>query len=180
MIDKTAIVNYGGEARIGTNPTIRAYTIIYFGNEIGDNFTTGTHVSVREHNKIADNVSIGSHTNVEHHIIIGNDVRIHSNAFIPEHTIIEDNVWIGPGVVLTNARYPRSKNVKENLKGAHLKKGAIIGAHSTILPGITIGEGALVGAGSVVTKDVPAGMVVVGNPARVIRTVKEIKGNPYE
>jgi len=160
---------------IGARAVIRSHTVIYAGNVIGDDFQTGHGVLVREENKIGDNVSIGSHSIVEHHVTIGNGVRIHSNVFVPEFSILEDECWLGPNVVVTNARYPRSKNVKENLKGATIKRDAKIGANATLLPGVVIGENALVGAGAVVVDDVPDGAVVVGNPARVVKQIDEIE-----
>jgi acetyltransferase-like isoleucine patch superfamily enzyme len=90
--------------------------------------------------------------------------------------VLEDGCWIGPNVVLTNAKYPLSPGVKDQLAGPVVRRGAKIGANSTILPGVVIGEHALVGAGSVVVRDVPAGAVVVGNPARVVRHISEL---PY-
>ena len=163
------------ETRIGARAVIRSHTVIYAGNSIGDDFQTGHGALVREENQIGNNVSVGSHSIVEHHVIIGNGVRIHSNVFVPEYSILEDDCWLGPNVVVTNARYPRSKNVKENLKGATIKRGAKIGANATLLPGIVIGENALVGAGAVVVDDVPDGAVVVGNPARVVKQIDEIE-----
>ena len=163
------------ETRIGARAVIRSHTVIYAGNIIGDDFQTGHGVLVREENQIGNNVSIGSHSIIEHHVTIGNGVRIHSNVFVPEYSILEDDCWLGPNVVVTNARYPRSKNVKENLKGAMIKRGAKIGANATLLPGVVIGENALVGAGAVIVDDVPDGAVVVGNPARVIKRIDEIK-----
>jgi acetyltransferase-like isoleucine patch superfamily enzyme len=159
---------------IGDKAIIRSHTIIYAGNHIGNNFQTGHCVTIRESNQIGNDVSIGTHTIIEHHVTLQDNVHIHSNAFIPEYSIIEDSSWVGPGVVFTNARYPTSSNAKETLIGPHLQKSVIIGAGVIILPGITIGEGALVGAGAVVVNDVPAGTVVVGNPARVIKQKKSI------
>ncbi|MGB0383227.1 MAG: DapH/DapD/GlmU-related protein [Ardenticatenaceae bacterium] len=159
---------------IGPNATIRSHTVIYAGNVIGENFQTGHGVLVREKNKIGHNVSIGSHSVIEHHVEIGNQVRIHSNVFIPEFSVLEEECWIGPSVVFTNARYPRSTNVKKTLQGPHIQRGAKIGAGAVLLPGVTIGQNALVGAGAVVVKDVPAGAVVVGNPARVVNLIEEI------
>jgi acetyltransferase-like isoleucine patch superfamily enzyme len=158
----------------GRNPIIRSHTVIYAGNVIGDNFQTGHGVLVRELNRIGDNVSIGSHSNIEHHIKIGNNVRIHSNVFVPEFSILEDDCWLGPGVILTNARYPRSENVKKELAGPVIRSGAKIGAGAVLLPGVIIGRNALVGAGAVVTEDVPDHSVVVGNPARVIKNISDI------
>jgi acetyltransferase-like isoleucine patch superfamily enzyme len=163
------------ETRIGARAVIRSHTVIYAGNIVGDDFQTGHGALVREENQIGNNVSIGSHSIIEHHVTIGNGVRIHSNVFVPEYSILEDDCWLGPNVVVTNARYPRSKNVKENLKGATIKRGAKIGANATLLPGVIIGENALVGAGAVVVDDVPNGAVVVGNPARVVKQIDEIK-----
>ena len=160
---------------IGKNATIREPTIIYPGNEIGDNFATGHFVTIREENKIGNNVSIGSHSNIEHHIVIEDNVRIHSNCFIPEYSTLKHDCWIGPNVVLTNAKFPRSINVKNELKGPIIEEYAKIGANSTILPGIKIGKHALIGAGSVVVKDVPEYAVVVGNPGNIIGDIRKIK-----
>lgn len=159
---------------IGSGAVIRSHTVIYAGNAIGDGFQTGNKVNVREQNVIGDNVSIGTLSVIEHHVHIGNNVRIHSQVFIPEYSVLEDDSWIGPNVVLTNAKYPLYPGAKENLQGPVVKRGAKIGANATILPGVVIGEGALVGAGAVVVKDVSAGAVVVGNPARHIRDATEL------
>jgi acetyltransferase-like isoleucine patch superfamily enzyme len=166
----------GIETRIGAGALIRSHTTIYAGNRIGPRFQTGHGVLIRESNEIGENVSIGSGSVVEHHVKIGDGVRIHSNVFVPEYSILEDGCWLGPNVVLTNARYPRSPRVKDELVGPHIEAGAKIGANSTLLPGVRIGRNALVGAGSVVTKDVPEDAVVVGNPARVINRLQNL---PY-
>lgn len=162
--------------RVGAGAVIRSHTVIYAGNEIGRNFQTGNKVNVRESNHIGDNVSIGTLSVVEHHVQIGNNVRIHTQAFIPEFSVLEDGCWIGPNVVLTNAKYPLSPGVKEALAGPVVRKGAKIGANATLLPGVEVGENAIVGAGAVVVHDVPPGAVVVGNPARVINDVSKL---PY-
>jgi acetyltransferase-like isoleucine patch superfamily enzyme len=162
------------ETHIGDNALIRSHTIIYAGNKIGINFHTGHGVMVREMNQIGDNVSIGTHSIIEHHVSIGNGVRIHSNVFIPEYCILEDECWVGPAVVMTNANYPRSKNVKEKLTGAIIEKGAKVGAGAVLLPGVRIGRNALIGSGAVVTRDVEKDGVVVGNPARLINHITNI------
>ena len=164
------------ETVIGSGANIRSHTVIYAGNRIGRLFQTGNKVNIREKNSIGDNVSIGTLSIIEHHVKIGNGVRIHSQVFVPEYSILEDGAWLGPNVVLTNAKYPLCPGVKQTLKGPTIKKGAIIGANSTILPGVVIGEKALVGAGSVVVRDVPDRAVVAGNPASIIKSTSEL---PY-
>ena len=164
------------ETIIGREAVIRSHTVIYAGNRIGDNFQTGNKVNIRESNEIGNNVSIGTLSVIEHHVRIGNGVRMHSQVFVPEFTVIEDDAWLGPNVVITNAKYPLSPGVKETLAGPLIKKGAKIGANATILPGVVIGVNSLVGAGSVVTKDVPDNAVVAGNPARLIKMIDAL---PY-
>ncbi len=159
------------ETIIGNNAIIRAHSIIYAGNIIGNNFQSGNKVNIREFNEIGDNVSIGTHSVIEHHIKIGNNVRIHSLVFIPEYTILEDFCWIGPQVTITNAKYPKSPDVKNELKGAVIKRHAKIGANVTILPGIIVGENSLTGAGSVITKNIEPNSIYAGNPAKFIRTI---------
>jgi acetyltransferase-like isoleucine patch superfamily enzyme len=161
---------------IGERAVIRSHTVIYAGNVIGKNFQTGNKVNIRESNRIGDNVSVGTLSVIEHHVTIADRVRIHTQVFVPEFSVLEEGCWLGPNVVLTNAKYPLSPKVKEQLVGPVIRKGAKIGANVTILPGVVVGENALVGAGSVVAKDVPPGAVVVGNPARVIRHIAEL---PY-
>jgi acetyltransferase-like isoleucine patch superfamily enzyme len=163
----------GGDSpgRIGEGAVIRSHTVIYGGCVIGRDFQTGHGVLVREACRIGDAVSIGSHSVVEHHVTIGDGVRIHSSAFIPEFSVLEAGCWIGPNVVLTNARYPNSPGAKAALAGPVIGEGAVIGANVTVLPGVRIGRGALIGAGAVVVGDIEAGKVAVGNPARITRDV---------
>ena len=160
--------------RIGAGAYINSHTVIYAGNSIGTNLRVGHGVLIREQNEIGDDVSIGSGSNVEHHVRIGNRVRLHSNVFVPELSVLEDDCWLGPNVVVTNARYPATPTTKEELVGVYIEKRAKIGANTTILPGVRIGMEALVGAGAVVTVDVPPGAVVAGNPARVIKYIAQI------
>ncbi|NQT23318.1 MAG: transferase [Candidatus Omnitrophica bacterium] len=160
---------------IGDNCTVRSGTILYAGNTIGNNFCTGHNTVIREENKIGNDVSIGTLTCVEHHVEIKDGVRIHSQAFVPEYSILEEASWIGPNVVFTNALHPQCPKVKKCLKGPHVKRGAKIGANSTLLPYIVIGEGALIGAGSVVVRDIPKEKVACGNPARIIKKTNELK-----
>ena len=165
------------ETVVGPGAHLRSHTVIYAGNTIGARFQTGNKVNIREHNTIGDDVSIGTLSIIEHHVTIGDKVRIHSQVFVPEYTILENGAWLGPHVMLTNAKYPASPGAKHTLEGPLIKSCAIVGANSTILPGVVLGERCLVGAGSVVVEDVPPRAVVVGNPARIIKYIDEL---PYK
>lgn len=154
------------ETIIGDGAHLRSFTVIYAGNKIGRNFKTGNKANIREFNQIGDDVSVGTLSVVEHHVQIGNGVRLHTNVFVPEYSVLEEGAWLGPHTVLTNAKFPLSPTAKADLKGPHLKKSAVLGANSTVSPGVVLGERALVGSGSNVTRDVAAGTIATGNPAR--------------
>lgn len=121
--------------------------------------------------KIGENVNICSHCFVENDVKIGNNVTIKCGVQIWDGIELEDNVMIGANVTFTNDMFPRAKNSNWTLLRTKVCKGATVGAGCVILPGITIGERAFVAAGSVVTKDVPAGELWMGNPAKFYRKV---------
>ena len=122
---------------------------------------------------IGSGCNICAHTLIENDVIIGNNVTVKSGVYIWDGVVIEDNVFIGPCVAFTNDKMPRSKVYPESFLKTVIRKGASLGANSTILPGIVLGQNCMVGAGSVVTKDVPDNAVVVGNPARIIKYIKK-------
>lgn len=150
-------------AVIGDNAIIRSNTTVYTDVKIGKNFRTGHNVMIREETSIGDDVLIGTNTILDGRTVIGNHVSIQGNVYIPLNVIIEDNVFIGPCAVLTNDKYPI--RIKSDLKGPTLRRGASVGANSTILPGVEVGEGAMVAAGALVTKDVPPWKLAIGFPA---------------
>lgn len=156
---------------IGENALIRTENVIYGDTIIGDNFQSGHKVTIREGTKIGNNVRLGTLSDVQGDCEIGSYVSMHSNVHIGQKTKIKDYVWIFPYVVLTNDPTPPS----DELLGVTIESFAIISTGSVLLPGVNIHEDALVGAGAIVTKDVPKGMVVVGNPAKEICSVKKIK-----
>jgi acetyltransferase-like isoleucine patch superfamily enzyme len=121
---------------------------------------------------IGQNCNVCAHTFIENDVIIGNNVTIKSGVYLWDGIRIEDDVFIGPSVSFANDKYPRSKQYHDEFPKTIIHKGASIGANATILPFIVIGSNAMIGAGSVVTKDVPANAVVVGNPARIIRYIE--------
>lgn len=123
--------------------------------------------------KIGEDCNICSHCLVENEASIGNRCTIKCGVQIWDGIEIEDDVFVGSNVTFTNDKYPHSQNENWTLLKTRVCKGATIGAGSTILPGITIGEGAMIGAGSVVTKDIPAGELWIGNPARFVKKINE-------
>ncbi len=112
--------------------------------------------------------NICSNCFVENDVVVGDRVTVKCGVQLWDGVRLEDDVFIGPNVTFCNDIHPRSKVYPEKFLSTIVRKGASIGANATILPGIEIGEGAMIGAGAVVTKDVPAGGVVVGNPAKQI------------
>ena len=120
---------------------------------------------------IGSNCNICANTLIENDVVVGDNVTVKSGVYIWDGTTIEDNVFIGPCVTFTNDKFPRSKVYSESYPNIIIKKNASIGANATILPGIVIGENSMVGAGAVVTKDVPDNMIVVGNPAKILKKI---------
>jgi acetyltransferase-like isoleucine patch superfamily enzyme len=117
--------------------------------------------------RIGEDCMIGTFVEIQKGAIVGNHVRVQSHSFICEGVTVEDDVFIGHGVVFINDNHPRA-NTPWKLLPVLVRKGASIGSNATILGGVTIGEKALIGAGSVVTKNVPDGATVAGNPAKII------------
>lgn len=117
--------------------------------------------------EIGEDCMVGTFVEIQSDVRIGNRVRVQSHSFVCSLVTIEDDVFIGHGVKFTNDLLPAAKN-PANWKKTLIKKGAQIGSNVTLLP-VTVGENSIVGAGSVVTKDVPPNVVVVGNPAKVLR-----------
>ena len=149
------------DVKLGQGVIIFDFVNLY-GCEIGDNTKIGTFVEIQKGAKIGNNCKISSHT------------------FICEGVAIADNVFVGHSVAFINDRYPRATSRGGRLQTdddwecnpTFVKEGASIGSGATVLSGITIGEHAIVGAGSVVTRNVPPGTIVAGNPAKVLRKIK--------
>jgi len=128
--------------------------------------------------EIGDDVKIGAFVEIQKGVKVGNRCKVSSHTFICEGVTLEDDVFVGHNVTFINDRHPRATNGSGQLQTeadwtctpTRVKQGASIGSGATLLCGVVIGEQAMVGAGSVVTKDVPAGAVVAGNPARIIKT----------
>lgn len=121
--------------------------------------------------KIGDNCNICANVFIENDVVVGDNVTVKCGVQLWDGVTLEDNVFVGPNVTFTNDLYPRSKNHPNEYAKTVIKKGASVGANSTIVCGHTIGENAMIGAGSVVTKDVPAGELWAGNPAKFMRKI---------
>jgi len=132
--------------------------------------------------EIGDDVKIGAFVEIQKGAKIGHRCKVSSHSFLCEGVTLEDEVFIGHGVTFINDRFPRATSTDGRLQteadwscvSTVVKRGASIGSGATILCGVSIGERAIVGAGSVVTKDVPDGAIVAGNPARVLRRVDSV------
>lgn len=152
---------------IGSAAVIRSGSVLYAGSRIGARLNVGHNAIIREENVIGDDFSLWSNSTVDYGCVIGDRVKIHHNVYVAQFTVLEDDVFLAPGVMIANDPHPGCARSRECMRGPAIKRGAQIGVNATILPFVTIGERVLVGAGSVVTRDVPPGAVVVGNPARV-------------
>jgi UDP-2-acetamido-3-amino-2,3-dideoxy-glucuronate N-acetyltransferase len=141
--------------------------IIENGSMIGEGTKIWHFSHIMERAVVGKNCNIGQNVVVSPQVILGNNVKVQNNVSIYTGVVCEDDVFLGPSCVFTNVINPRSFiSRKEEFKPTLVKKGATIGANATIICGIIIGEYAMIGAGSVVTKDVPAYALIVGNPGK--------------
>lgn len=141
--------------------------------DIGDSTKIWNQAQVREGAVIGENCIIGKNAYIDTKVKMGKRVKVQNNVNIYHGVTIEDDVFLGPSMTFTNDLYPRAFNNNWEITETLVKRGASIGAGATIVCGITIGEYATVGSGAVVTRDVPAHALVVGNPARQIGWVCE-------
>jgi acetyltransferase-like isoleucine patch superfamily enzyme len=158
---------------IGKGARIRGGSQVHSGVRIGDRLETGRNVSIGEDTVIGEDCAIATNTIIESDCQVGDRVHIDANCFIARFTTIQDDVTIAPGVCLANDPHPGSED-HACMRGPTIERRAQIGMNATVLPFVTVGERSVVGAGSVVTREVPASMVVAGNPARVLKSVTQI------
>jgi len=159
---------------VGAGTTIGSGVVLYAGTRIGTDCLIADQSFVREKCTVGDAVIIGRGVTVENETTIGSYTKIQSQAYITAWMTIEDHVFIAPCVVTTNDNFMgRTAERFKYRKGPTIKRGARVGANTTLLPGVTIGREAFVAAGSVVTRDVPDETLVMGSPARPVRAVPE-------
>jgi acetyltransferase-like isoleucine patch superfamily enzyme len=159
---------------VGAGTVVSTGAVVFAGTTIGERVIVGDQACVRERCTIGDDVVIGRGSLVENDTSVGALTKIQANAYITAYSLLEDNVFIAPCVVTTNDNFMgRTEKRHELVKGPTIRRGARVGGGAILCPGVEIGEEAFVGAGAVVTKDVPARKIVVGNPARVLRDVPD-------
>jgi len=159
-------------AEIGDGTVVSTGAIVFAGTRVGARVIVGDQACVRERVDIGDDVVVGRGVLVENDTTIGALTKIQADAYITAYSTLEDNVFIAPRVITTNDNFMgRTERRHELIKGPTVRRGARVGGGAILCPGIVVGEEAFVGAGAVVTKDVAPRMLVVGNPARVLRSV---------
>ena len=160
-------------AVIGEGAAVLSEPIVFAGATLEPGAIVGDQAHVRERTRVGRDSVIGRGSSVDNDVLIGERVRVQTNCYLTAHTVIEDDVFIGPGVITTNddtmARHPEG----EPRIGPTLRRACRIGGGAVLCPGVEIGEEAFVGAGAVVVRDVPPRAVVVGVPARQIRSVPD-------
>jgi acetyltransferase-like isoleucine patch superfamily enzyme len=161
-------------AEIGDGTIVSTGAVVFAGTKVGARVILGDQSCVRERVVVGDDVVIGRGSLVENDTTIGAMTKIQAEAYITAYSTLEEHVFIAPCVVTTNDDFMgRTERRKALVKGPTIRRGARIGGGAILLPGVEIGEEAFVGAGAVVTKPVEPRMLVVGNPARVMRGVPE-------
>jgi acetyltransferase-like isoleucine patch superfamily enzyme len=160
--------------RIGEGTVVSTGAVVFAGTTIGERAIVGDQACVRERVTLGDDVVVGRGSLIENDTTVGSMTKIQADAYITAYSTLEEHVFIAPRVVTTNDNFMgRTEQRHELVKGPTIRRGARIGGGAILCPGVEIGEETFVGAGAVVTKDVPAGAVVVGNPARRIRDVPD-------
>ena len=161
-------------AEIGGGAIISTGAIVFAGTRVGARAILGDQSCIRERCTIGDDVVVGRGSLVENDTSVGARTKIQAEVYITAYATLEEDVFIAPCVVTTNDNFMGRTEQRHELKaGPTIRRGARVGGGAVLCPGIEIGEEAFVGAGAVVTKNVAARTVVVGNPARAIRDVAE-------
>jgi acetyltransferase-like isoleucine patch superfamily enzyme len=161
-------------AEIGDGTIVSTGAVVFAGSRIGARVILGDQSCVRERVFVGDDVVLGRGSLIENDTSVGARTKIQAEAYITAYSKLEDDVFIAPCVVTTNDNFMgRTERRHELIEGPTIRRGARVGGGAIICPAVEIGEEAFVGAGAVVTKDVPPRMLVVGNPARVLRAVAE-------
>jgi len=161
-------------AELGDGTIVSTGAIVFAGSRVGARVILGDQSCVRERVRVGDDVVLGRGSLIENDTTVGARTKIQAGAYVTAYSTLEDDVFIAPCVVTTNDNFMgRTERRHDLIEGPTIRRGARIGGGAILCPAVEIGEEAFVGAGAVVTKDVPPRMLVVGNPARVLRAVND-------
>jgi acetyltransferase-like isoleucine patch superfamily enzyme len=161
-------------AKLGAGTVVSTGAIVFAGARLGERVIVGDQACVRERVEVGDDVVIGRGSLIENDTTVGARTKIQAMAYITAYSTLEREVFIAPCVQTTNDNFMgRTEQRHREIKGPTIRRGARVGGGAVLCPGVEIGEDAFVGAGAVVVSDVPPRVVVVGNPARVLRDVPE-------
>jgi acetyltransferase-like isoleucine patch superfamily enzyme len=159
-------------AELGPGTIVSTGAIVFAGSRIGARVIVGDQACVRERVTVGDDVVVGRGSLIENDTTVGAMTKIQADAYITAYSTLEEHVFIAPCVVTTNDNFMgRTEKRHELIAGPTIRRGARVGGGAILCPGVEIGEEAFVGAGAVVVRDVPPRVIVVGNPARVLRDV---------
>lgn len=176
MIGKYTIVEK--EVKIGANTRILTHCYIHKNVTIGNNCFIGHHTTIRPFTQIGHDTQIGSYNQLEGYLEIGNYVKFHTDVHICQGSKIGDRVFIAPRTTLLNTLHPLCPKAKECVRAPVVEDDVKIGANCTISPNVRIGKGSLIGSATNVIKNVPPYSVVVGNPGKVVKDVRDV-GCPF-
>jgi len=163
------------KVKIGDNTIIRSGTIIYADVVAGNDFQTGHNVLIREKTTFGSHIVVGTNTVIDGYTTVGNFVKIESNCYIPTYTTIGSYVFLGPGVILTNDRYPQKMRDQYKPEGPIIEDGVTLGAGVIVVPSVRIGKGSFIAAGAVITKDIPPMSFVKGMPGQIFPLPEKLK-----
>lgn len=157
--------------RIGPHSILRAGTVIYGGVVTGPHFETGPYVTIREKTKIGRHVRLGNFSDIQGCSTLGNYVSAHSSVTVGQFSAVSDYVWLMPFVILLNDLYPPTAL---DMRGPRIGAYSVLGAHTTVFPGVKLGKHVVAAAHSLIKNNIPAYQAVSGNPAKVIVDSRKI------
>jgi acetyltransferase-like isoleucine patch superfamily enzyme len=163
----------GEEVQIGADVMIGGHVVIHAGAKIGDGARVGDHAQIRDGAVIGAGATVGSYTSVDPGVLVGPGASIQAQCYLSAGTVVEGDVFVGPGVTVTNDNTMDRHPPEQPLEGALLRRACRVGGGVVLCPGVEIGEEAFVAGGAVVVSDVPPRAVVAGVPARHLRSVPE-------
>ena len=169
----TAPGGNSGVASLGDGVSVGAGAVVLAGARLAEGCVVADQAHVRERVEIGPDTVVGRAASIENDVRMGARVKLQTGAYITAWSVVEDDVFVAPGVLLTNDPTAGRRGADQELRGAILRRACRVGGGAVLLPGVEVGAEAFVGAGAVVTKDEPARALVMGVPARVVRELAE-------